>query len=241
MIIFATTLVLSVFMIPPFKVLLSVGSSSKATEVVPSCPSAWKPNEDLRGQCPGDLKPFQTATTVSECATSCCADDKCISWQFRRDVGCLHGPDVRLGMEKDGVPAWCSDHPPQRWQGQFLIPHAEGQKDHEKVDAADLRKSACDVQTWNPEEQIGQCFGLGDVRKHASGSAKECMQACCDDEKCGAWQWTKEVSKNDAITNECSCTIENDPTIDDFLFNSSLDVSTDIACTTARDKVIHSR
>ncbi|KAL7443105.1 hypothetical protein ACHAXH_008629 [Discostella pseudostelligera] len=181
---------LSVFILPPFQVL----TSKTVASLVPPCDrSPWKPNEDLRGKCPGDLKPYELATTVSDCASSCCADDACITWQYRRDVGCLHGPDVRIGMEKDGTPAWCSDHPPQRWQGQYLIPHKEGQQDHEKLDAADVRKSACDSRTWNPEEQIGQCFGLGDVRKDASGSAEECMRACCDDKECNAWQWTKEL------------------------------------------------
>ena len=196
MVVLAMTFLLSVFMTPPFKVLLNKnGFASVEQVVVPSCDrSPWKSNEDLRGKCPGDLKPYELASTVSDCASSCCNDDDCITWQYRRDTGCLHGPDVRVGEEKDGVPAWCNEHPPQRWQGQFLIPHAEGQQEHEKLDAVNVRKNACDTQTWNPEEQIGQCFGLGGVRTDASGSAEECMKACCDDEKCGAWQWTKQVS-----------------------------------------------
>ncbi len=196
MVVLAMTFLLSVFMIPPFKVLLNKnGFASVEQVVVPSCDrSPWKSNEDMRGKCPGDLKPYELASTVSDCASSCCNDDDCITWQYRRDTGCLHGPDVRVGEEKDGVPAWCNEHPPQRWQGQFLIPHAEGQQEHEKLDAVNVRKNACDTQTWNPEEQIGQCFGLGGVRTDASGSAEECMKTCCDDEKCGAWQWTKQVS-----------------------------------------------
>lgn len=107
-------------------------------------------------------------------------------------MGCLQGKDVRLGMEKDGVSAWCSDHPPHRWNGQFLKPHGKTQG----FNAESIRKDACDTSSWNMNEEIGQCFGLGDVKKHASGSAHECMKACCDETKfkCGAWQWNKEVS-----------------------------------------------
>lgn len=148
-------------------------------------------NEDLRGKCPGDLKSFPSATSISSCANSCCANLDCITWQYRSDVGCLQGKDVRLGMEKDGVSAWCSDHPPHRWQGQYLIPHRKTKDD--KVDPALIRANGCRTQTWNPNEQIGQCFGLGDVQKQASGSAIECMTACCNNPKCGAWQWNKEL------------------------------------------------
>jgi hypothetical protein len=102
----------------------STMSTIRATSVaqpIPQCEeSPWKPNEDMRGQCPGDLKPFASATTIATCATTCCSNPKCITWQFRADTGCLQGGDVRLGMEKDGVSAWCSDHPPKRWQGQVM-------------------------------------------------------------------------------------------------------------------------
>ncbi|KAL7520708.1 hypothetical protein ACHAWX_005419 [Stephanocyclus meneghinianus] len=158
-------------------------------ESIPPCPTQpWKPHEDMRGQCPGDLKPNPTATTISACASTCCSDPQCITWQFRSDAGCLQGGDVRLGMEKDGVAAWCSDHPPQRWQGQYLY-----KKGGTAEEDADIRKRGCDAATWNPGEQVGQCFGLGDVKKHASGSAEECRDACCENDKCRAWQWNKEL------------------------------------------------
>ena len=161
----------------------------KATDSIPPCEQQpWKPNEEMRGKCPGDLKPFTSAQTISECASTCCSNPKCITWQYRKDTGCLQGGDVRLGMEKDGVPAWCSDHPPQRWQGQYL--YKKGGTDEEN---APIREKGCHPSTWNPNEQIGQCFGLGDVKKHASGSAEECRDACCKDTKCRAWQWTQEL------------------------------------------------
>ena len=175
---------------------------------VPSCPtSPWKDYENLRGDCRAELKPSPggggaAATTIAECATSCCDDPTCVSWQHRRDVGCLRGGDVRLGMEKDGVPAWCSDHPPRRWRGQFLVGCSRngvaddggwGMGGSSSV-VVESRKLACDESTWNPEEEGGQCFGLGDVRPNeASGSAVECMRACCGDPTCGAWQWNEVV------------------------------------------------
>lgn len=161
-------------------------------QIPPPCPSSpWKANENLQGKCPGDLKPYKEATTISHCASSCCTNPECISWQYRQDVGCIQGKDIRLGMEKDGPSAWCSDHPPHRWQGQFLKPHGAKNKGvEEKV----VRSGACNGETWDPNEEIGQCFGLGDVKKDASGSAEECRMACCEKEDCGAWQWNKEVS-----------------------------------------------
>ena len=179
---------------------------------VPSCPaSPWKADENLRGDCRAELKPNRppgsgggaaadAATTVAECARSCCDDPTCVSWQHRRDVGCLHGGDVRLGMEKDGVPAWCSDHPPHRWRGQFLVggrrtagPTAAGGGSSATVVESRTTLASCDESTWNPGEEVGQCFGLGDVRPVASGSAVECMRACCGDPTCGAWQWNEVV------------------------------------------------
>ena len=133
-----TALILSVFLIPPLKVIISSSpsfaqhlfpissqynmdqqSSSQTTQQttlqdqIPPCSnSPWKTNEDLRGKCPGDLKPFKDATTISECASTCCSNPTCISWQYRSDVGCLQGGDVRLGQEKDGVSYcfWYSIH-----------------------------------------------------------------------------------------------------------------------------------
>ncbi len=207
------SLTLSVFFIPPLKLILlrhdddeghtthtqpskNKLSSSSSLDMIPPCDkSPWKPNEDLRGKCPGDLKPFPTATTIPECASTCCQNNDCITWQFRSDTGCLQGKDVRLGMEKDGVSAWCSDHPPQRWQGQYLIPHksnvavAAHDNNIQMLTKEEIRRNGCNEATWNPNEQIGQCFGLGDVKSKASGSAVECMMACCADEKCGAWQY----------------------------------------------------
>ena len=148
---------------------------------VPTCPSTpWKSHENLRGKCA--LNPYNIAMTMDECATSCCNDDKCITWQFRRDVGCLHGDDLRLGMEKDGPAAWCSDHKSYKWHGQNLV-----WKDT-------TRQLACSEKTWDPNEQSGQCLGLGDVRLESSKSAHDCMHACCNDETCNSWQWNEIVS-----------------------------------------------
>lgn len=165
----------------------NVISTSKVSPVadVPDCPSSpWKPDENLSGICPGDLKPHPQASDALSCAESCCASDTCVTWQYRRDSGCRHGPDVRLGMEKDGTAAWCSPNPPRRWNGQRVL-HRNGGM----VVPDGKREAACDTKTWNPREEEGQCFGLGARRDAASGSAEGCMEACCRDKDCGAWQW----------------------------------------------------
>jgi hypothetical protein len=90
-------------------------------------------------------------------------------------------------MEKDGPAGWFSEHPPQKWQGQFLLKEGSIRID---------RKVACNEQTWNPNEEVGQCLGLGDVRPNeASASAVQCIKVCCDDETCNSWQWNEAVSK----------------------------------------------
>ena len=170
------------------------------TPTIPSCDeSPWKENENIVGSCPGGaMKPHaldngqqaadQQASLIRQCAEDCCKSESCITWQYRRDVGCLHGGDVRLGQEKDGVSAWCSDHPPQRWQGQYVLKRGGG-----KILADREATGACSLDTWNPKEQPGQCFGLGDFKKNGSESAQSCMEACCDTEDCGGWQWQQDL------------------------------------------------
>uniref|UniRef100_A0A7S2U6H3 Apple domain-containing protein n=1 Tax=Attheya septentrionalis TaxID=420275 RepID=A0A7S2U6H3_9STRA len=159
--------------------------------IIPDCKETpWKPNEDLVGTCPGTLKQVSGYKDAVECAKACCDNQDCVAWQFRADVGCKQGPDIRIGMEKDGTPAWCDDKPPNQWQGQFLIANKKANPQQQTEE----RVAACDTKTWNPSEQKGQCFGLGDVRSpEASVSAQACMEACCADVKCGAWQWQKDL------------------------------------------------
>lgn len=160
--------------------------------VIPPCDdSPWRDDEDLMGTCPGDLlKPFIVTSTSSstttpdriesaiECAKYCCNRPDCVSWQFRSDKGCLHGPDVRIGQEKDGPPEYCSDHPPFRWQGQYITD----------------RLTDCSDKTWQPDSQPGQCFGLGDVRDPLNiQTAQQCMERCCSDPTCKAWQFQHEL------------------------------------------------
>jgi hypothetical protein len=148
---------------------------------IPECESSpWKPDEDLVGTCPGNLKTKPDITNAIDCAASCCASEECVAFQFRADKGCLQGKDVRIGQEKDGPAAYCSDHPPLRWQGQLL-------KDTGKKEAE------CTIDTWHPDEQQGQCFGLGDTRQGTFATAEDCMKACCADEKCRAWQFQETL------------------------------------------------
>eukprot|EP00532_Pseudo-nitzschia_australis_P003581 CAMPEP_0168192554 /NCGR_PEP_ID=MMETSP0139_2-20121125/18111_1 /TAXON_ID=44445 /ORGANISM="Pseudo-nitzschia australis, Strain 10249 10 AB" /LENGTH=285 /DNA_ID=CAMNT_0008115803 /DNA_START=106 /DNA_END=963 /DNA_ORIENTATION=+ len=160
---------------------------------IPVCEKTpWKESENLVGSCPGALKHNKEASSsMEDCAVACCESEKCVSWQFRRDVGCLHGGDVRLGMEKDGTSSWCSDHPPRKWEGQYVMRRANGAIVQNKD-----QTGGCSLDTWNPNEQPGQCFGLGDVKKTRKNdasvridSARSCMEACCEVEDCGAWQW----------------------------------------------------
>ena len=73
--------------------------------------------------------------------------------------------------------------PPQKWSGQRIMQYQNGNPVEN-----DSRKMACSLDTWNKDEEIGQCFGLGDVRKGIH-SAEDCMAACCKDKFCGAWQF----------------------------------------------------
>lgn len=146
---------------------------ANASEIPECVSSPWKPDENLLGTCPTDLKPVADIDNAVDCAKDCCTREKCITWQFRLDKGCLQGGDVRIGMEKDGVKAYCSDHPPYRWQGQFV-------KDHDVH---------CNTKSYDPDEQQGQCFGLGDAKKGNFASAQDCMQACCSADDCKAWQF----------------------------------------------------
>ena len=167
---------------------------------VPSCPyHPWKADEEMRGDCRSELKSkngdyASSMLSVDECAKSCCLDPQCVTWQHRRDVGCYHGHDVRIGMEKDGPSSWCSDHAPRRWQGQSLMQKNGVDMGGASGYDATVRKMACDERTWNPNEEVGQCFGLGDVRPMSSGSSLECMRACCVDPTCMGWQWNEVVS-----------------------------------------------
>jgi hypothetical protein len=183
---------------------IQTGSSTTTTITIdiPSCDqSPWKLLENLIGSCPGGLKPHKSKSkSIQECAIECCNSDKCITWQYREDVGCLHGGDVRLGMEKDGPSSWCSDIQPKRWQGQYVLKRANGEIFKNKEETG-----ACSIETWNPYEQPGQCFGLGDVKMTIDeknngipiSSAKDCMMACCNSKKlngeCGAWQYHDDL------------------------------------------------
>lgn len=172
----------------------------------------WKPSDLLMGPCPGNalvpaLVPASGAPhpSAEACAAACCALRTCLSWQFRSDVGCLHGGDVRLGMEKDGVTAWCEPSPPHPWIGERLL-----ERSGDAI-VVDRRAAACAVAWTEAEKPLrGQCFGLGPQRhsgdagtdhawSRASESADLCRRACCAHASdpgfrsgrgaCETWQW----------------------------------------------------
>lgn len=72
----------------------------------------WR-SDFLAGSCVGwDRVNSRSHKTADACQEACCklpleGQQSCVAWQFRSDVGCFLGGDVRLGMEKDGPAAWC--------------------------------------------------------------------------------------------------------------------------------------
>jgi len=166
---------------------IPIRSAEEEEEEVRRC--GWKPNESLAGFCPGG--PLQPLTsifsmgnkgTAAECGASCCVSQTCFAWQFREDVGCLQGPDVRLGLEKDGTPEWCEPTAPSPWQGERLEFRHDGKPT--------TQEKACGSE-WNPSSLNGQCFGLGPLRPDPS-TPDECRKACCEDAECETWQFRKD-------------------------------------------------
>eukprot|EP00040_Diaphanoeca_grandis_P012054 m.61498 g.61498 ORF g.61498 m.61498 type:complete len:274 (-) comp22995_c0_seq2:270-1091(-) len=148
----------------------------------------WRP-ETIAGSCVGGTsatKISRQMKTAAECEEACCklpteGENRCVLWQFRKSSGCLHGGDSRIGLEKDGIPAWCEPNPPAEWHGQKV-----------QNRDVDLRATACG-KDWNPKELQGQCFGLGARRKLKEESAAACRDACCADKLCQTWQWREDV------------------------------------------------
>jgi hypothetical protein len=196
--------------------LASTAAKLSSTKVaVPECKeSPWKENEDLIGNCPSGLTAYLGAKDASECASSCCQNENCISWQYRKDTGCQQGGDMRIGGEKDGVKGWCSDTVPYRWQGQFLA--REGNF---------TREQSCSTDTWKPHSHEGQCFGLGG-QKQSGRTAEDCMKACCADSTCGAWQWhQKDGCFYRGRMHGCRVTVDNPHIFEPFVGRRKLQKS----------------
>ena len=161
---------------------VSLQQSDKAPVAVNGC--GWRP-EPLLGICDVTkaTEESQQYDNAVDCENACCANDECITFQYRTKEGCLWGGDTRLGAEKDGVPAWCEPRAPAKWMGQRI------KKDGELV------AGACEdgEHGWNPNELEGQCFGLGSSKTISSNTPEMCRDACCEDTNCAVWQWRKDA------------------------------------------------
>ena len=76
---------------------------------------------------------------------------------------------MRLGNEHSGTDLWCEPKPSVTWSGRVLSSRHEGK---------------CG---WG-ESRPFQCFGLGSMRQDIKSEA-ECSEACCQDSKCGIYQY----------------------------------------------------
>lgn len=133
------------------------------------------------GKCFG-LEAVPDAATPEACRRFCCDQgDACITWQWQDKAkggrGCMAGGPVRLGLELAATSNWCEPTAPAPWRGHRLKERDGG--------------GAC---TWASEVLTLQCFGLGPERVHEADQGRhlteeECAARCCEDAKCGVWQW----------------------------------------------------
>lgn len=145
-------------------------------------------NDELVGTCFGLRCGDNTAKSAAECEAECCKrGEKCITWQYRKDIGCCLGPKVRLGFERSRSPHWCEPTPPSPWTGRRI-------QSRKRVRAG----NACE---WGPDELGGQCFGLG--AKRSPDTVEGCRQACCGDVQCELWQWRDDKGCFYGRSNHC--------------------------------------
>ncbi|GAB5353555.1 hypothetical protein AAMO2058_000045500 [Amorphochlora amoebiformis] len=146
----------------------------------------WR-NDTLRGTCFGLRcrgKGWESISTSTECSKKCCnLKDKCITWQFRKDIGCCIGGAVRHGHEGLRSVHWCEPTPPSPWTGHRLKSRGGGR---------------CE---WGDETLKGQCFGLGPVKPPKSKQL--CADGCCKDPDCTLWQWRDDKGCFWGKTNNC--------------------------------------
>lgn len=99
---FRRTLILSSFATFSLSILAMTTRSREEMSViieVPSCTNTpWKSDEDLRRKRPESFKSVPSASSIPKCATSCCEDLDCITWQYRADVGCRMSDAFKVEM-----------------------------------------------------------------------------------------------------------------------------------------------
>jgi len=163
-------------------------SQSRKVSVKYDSQCTWR-NDTLVGTCFGLRCREGEASNVkdaAECSALCCEMGvKCLTWQFREDIGCCTGPVVRLGLESSRSPHWCEPTPPSAWFGNRKWKRNTTTKNNANEDSPG--SSSC---RWENEQLRGQCFGLGPPRKPTTKEG--CKQACCQDEECNLWQFRED-------------------------------------------------
>mmetsp|Transcript_43481 Transcript_43481/g.72277 ORF Transcript_43481/g.72277 Transcript_43481/m.72277 type:complete len:326 (-) Transcript_43481:229-1206(-) len=170
------------------QVVNSQKSQSRELSVEYDSQCTWR-NDTLVGTCFGLRCKEGKAADVkdaAECSALCCEMGvKCLTWQFREDVGCCTGPVVRLGLESSRSPHWCEPSPPSAWSGKRKSKQNTTIKNMANEDG-----NGSSLCKWEKEELRGQCFGLGPPRKPKTKEG--CKQACCQDEGCKLWQFRED-------------------------------------------------
>uniref|UniRef100_A0A7S2QSB5 Uncharacterized protein n=1 Tax=Norrisiella sphaerica TaxID=552664 RepID=A0A7S2QSB5_9EUKA len=170
------------------------------TELMDDAMCEWR-SDILVGTCFGlrcGTKEAAAVKSAKECSSLCCGlEDKCITWQYREDIGCCIGPVVRLGFEGSKSPHWCEPTPPSPWEGGRKSSSEVLPNNASSTPGPDASSLSC---AWGDQIK-GQCFGLGPSRPYQT--IDECREACCNDEDCSVWQYRQDKGCFYGKSNHC--------------------------------------